>query len=218
MDLDPGEYNPMWAGRAALAGSSHVAHRGRLRTGGAQVLRIALATVHVRALRDASAHHPPAEAQTLVVTWDAPLTMLSDDEDVADALRTHGVPVPVRGGTYAERQWDAREALEEVAHRFYDHGEGVWGVRGMITRQPRYSVAVVDGGRTVRAILAVLPKHTSCGLVVDARVPEDLRVFGVETLDAARALLVRRDGVEEHARDAFVARVLSVLTPEAEPR
>ncbi|MDA0300976.1 MAG: hypothetical protein O2822_00470 [Chloroflexi bacterium] len=215
MDLDPDEHNPMWAARIVLARSSHGTHRGAAPDPSVPAVRIALPMTEVRALLD---EQRGADCVTQVVMWDSPLMLLADDVPLADRLRAHGLTILVRGGTYAERQWDAREALEEVAHRFYDHQEE-WGVRGMTTRQPRFTVAVVQGAPQIRALVGGLMRHgASAGLVIDARDPIDLRVFVVDALDADRVILVRPDHLEEHPRGAIVRRMMDDLVSGEEPR
>jgi len=215
MDLDPDEHNPMWAFRLALAGSPHAAHRGAAPDLRVPTVRIALPTAEARALLD---EQRGADCVTQVVMWDSPLMLLADDVALAERVRACGVTVLVRGGTYAERQWDAREALEEVAHRFYDHQEE-WGVRGMTTRQPRFTAALVQGAPQVRALLGALMRHgASAGLVIDAREPIDLRVFVVDALDADRVLLARDEGIQEHPRGALVGDLLVELVTGQEPR
>lgn len=213
MDLDPGEANPMWTRRSALASTSYASHRGGAPRDDAPACRIALPLAEVSALlANGRAGERAADRVTQVITWDAPLTLLADDHDLMERIQAMGVHVPVRGGTYAERQWDAREALEEVAHRYYDHGEGEWGVHGMITRQPHFLVAIVEGASPNRSLLTALMRTgVGSGLVVDARDPLDLRVFGVESLDHGRVLLVRADRVEEHRRDAVLEVVAQIL-------
>lgn len=214
MDLDPEEHNPMWAPRPVIAGSAHSAHRGAPPDPGVPALRIALPMTEVRALLD---EQRGADCVTQVVMWDSPLMLLADDVPLADQLRARGLTILVRGGTYAERQWDAREALEEVAHRFYDHQEE-WGVRGMTTRQPRFAVAIVQGAPQVRALLGALMRHSaSAGLVIDARDPIDLRVFVVDAVGADRVLLVRDGRIEEHPRGAMVEHLLDELVRVEEP-
>ena len=214
MNLDHNELNPMWARRAALAASPHAAHRGDAPREGVACCRIAIASSEVRALLDAQRG---AACITQVITWDAPLMLLADDGTFATQVRTAGVPVLDRGGTYAERQWDAREALEEAAHRFYDHQE-TWGVRGMVTRQPRTTVAIVEGALQVHALLFALVQfgastedageQRGAGLVVDGRDPLDLRIFVVDSIDADRALIVHPAGVEEYRRAEVLERLL----------
>ena len=213
MDLDPGEENPMWARREALAASPYASHRGPAPREDERALRIAMTSVEVRAILDGE---HSAECVSQVVTWDAPLILLADDTHLADRVTALGVHVVLRGGTYAERQWDAREALEEVAHRYYDHGEGHWGVRGMITRQAHTTVAIVQGTAPVLAVLGVLmQRDDGPGIVIDARDPLDLRVFGVEALAQERVILVRTGGVEEHRRVTIVGEALRDLLREA---
>ena len=213
MDLDPSELNPMWGSRQALAASPHAAHRGVAPDAGVPAIRIALPSREVRALLD---EQRGVDCVTQVITWDAPLMLLGDDPALAAQLRALGVTILVRGGTYAERQWDAREALEEAAHRYYDHQEE-WGVRGMTTRQPRTTVALVEGARPVHALLGALMHHgVGAGLVIDAREAIDLRVFVVDTIDADRVLLVRAEGAEEHPRSAIVEHLLDDLVRRAE--
>jgi len=213
MDLDADEHNPMWADRAVIAASPHSAHRGAPPSPGVPAIRIALPSSEVRALLD---EQRGAHSVTQVITWDAPLMLLADDSALAAQLRALGVTIVLRGGTYAERQWDAREALEEAAHRFYDHQEE-WGVRGMTTRQPRTTVAIVEGTVQVQALLGALMHHgLGAGVVIDARVPADLRVFVVDALPVDHVLLVRTDGIEEHPRGADVERMLDDLVRAAE--
>jgi len=213
VDLDLDEVNPMWGSRAAVAASPHGAHRGAAPVEGVPAIRIALPSAEVRALLD---EQRGAHGVTQVITWDAPLMLLADDAGLAAELRARGVTIVLRGGTYAERQWDAREALEEAAHRFYDHQEE-WGVRGMTTRQPRTAVAIVEGGVQVHALLGALMRHgVGAGLVIDARDPLDLRVFVLEALDADRVILVRPEAVEEHPRSAIVEHLLDDLVRAAE--
>lgn len=212
MDLDHNELNPMWASRLALATSAHAAHRGAAPREGVACCRIAIASSEVRALLDAQRG---AACITQVITWDAPLMLLADDRALAAQIRAAGVTVIERGGTYAERQWDAREALEEVAHRFYDHQE-TWGVRGMVTRQPRTTVAIVEGALQVHALLSALVRfgapadndRPGAGLVLDGRDSLDLRIFVVDSIDADRALVVHPAGVEEYRRAEVFERVL----------
>lgn len=214
MDLDPDELNPMWATRAALAASPYAAHRGDAPRAGVACCRVAIASSEVRALLDAQRG---AACVTQVITWDAPLTLLADDRPLATQIRAAGVTVLDRGGTYAERQWDAREALEEAAHRFYDHQE-TWGVRGMVTRQPRTTVAIVEGALQVHALLSALvgfgaptdgaDDRPGAGLVLDGRDPLDLRIFVVDSIDADCALVVHAAGVEEYRRAEVLERVL----------
>ena len=209
MDLDPDELNPMWCPRPALAASPHAAHRGAPPREGAQACRIALPSADVGPVLDAQRG---AACVTQVITWDTPLMLLADDAGLAERIRATGLAVLVRGGTYAERQWDAREVLEAVAHRYYDHGEGQWGVRGMVARQPRYTVAVVEGAPQVRALLSALIRHGEPkGLVIDAREPLDLRVFVVDTLPPERVLVVHTGDIEEHVRAEGAEAVLHDL-------
>ncbi|MGE3855922.1 MAG: hypothetical protein AB7G21_03055 [Dehalococcoidia bacterium] len=215
MDLDPTEHNPMWTDRVALAASHHAAHRGETPDASIPALRIALPSVQVRALLD---EQRGARGVTQVITWDTPLMLLADDVTLAARVRALGVTVQLRGGTYAERQWDAREALEEAAHRFYDHQEE-WGVRGMTTRQPRTTVAIVEGAMQVRALLGALMHHgVGAGVILDVREPADLRAFVVDALEDDRVLLARPDGVEERARGPELERVLVDLVRSAEPQ
>ena len=214
MELDPHELNPMWAPRTALAASPHAAHRGDAPREGAESCRVAIASSEVRALLDAQRG---AACITQVITWDAPLMLLADDAPLTVQIRAAGVTIIERGGTYAERQWDAREALEEAAHRFYDHQE-TWGVRGMTTRQPRTTVAIVEGALQVHALLSALVQfgappegagdERGAGLVLDGRDPLDLRIFVVDSIGADRALVVHPAGIEEYRRAEVLERVL----------
>lgn len=213
MDLDPTEVNPMWGDRAVLASSSHAAHRGAPPDEGVPAIRVALPSLEVRALLD---EQRGARGVTQVITFDTPLLLLADDAALAGELRARGLTVLMRGGTYGERQWDAREALEEAAHRYYDHQEE-WGVRGMTTRQPRTTAVIVEGAPQVHALLAGVMRYgLGAGLVIDARVPIDLRVFVVDVLDADRVLLVRPEGATEHPRSAVVEHLLDDLVRAAE--
>ncbi len=219
MDLDPNELNPMWASRAAIAASPHAAHRGDPPREGVACCRIAIASSEVRALLDAQRG---AACVTQVITWDAPLLLLADDAPLAAQIRAAGMTIIERGGTYSERQWDAREALEEAAHRFYDHQE-TWGVRGMTTRQPRTTVAIIEGALQVHALLSALVQfgavsensgQQGAGLVLDGRDPLDLRIFVADSIEADRALVVHPAGLEEYRRAEVLERVLGE-TPRA---
>lgn len=209
MDLDPDERNPMWALRAEIAASQHAGHRGAPPDPASPAIRIALPSSEVRALLD---EQRGAHGVTQVITWDTPLLLLADDAPLAARLRALGVTILLRGGTYAERQWDAREALEEAAHRFYDHQEE-WGVRGMTTRQPRTTVAIVEGAPQVHALLDALLRHgvAGGGLVLDVREPRDVRVFVVDAIDAGRVLLVRAEAIEDVTRTEVAARVEEIV-------
>src|SRR6185503_9114126 len=97
MTLDPSEANPMLSPASGVAA------------------RIAATGVEVRALIEGAA------GLEVMPTFDAQLVLLADDHDLAERLRAFGLHLPRPAGTYAERQWDARESVEVSAHRIFDH-------------------------------------------------------------------------------------------------
>ena len=189
---DPTEVNPMWGPRPAST-SAPV---------GALLCRIALPTAEMRALLEGV----PSVEVPRTPTADAPLVLLADDDALAERLRGAGVRVPRAAGSYAERQWDAREAAETTAHRMFDHGEIGSGVTNMAALQHRSEVALASGAERAGALLARLldgPEEVArAGLVVDARDPRDLRVFALPALERGRCIVVRADSLEDHAADA----------------
>ena len=198
---DPTEVNPMWAPRPASGDASAAT----------LLCRIALPTAEMRALLEGvtSVEVPRAP------TFDTPLALLADDADLAERLRAAGVRVPLAAGSYAERQWDAREAMETTAHRMFDHGEEGSGVTNMAALQHRSEIALVSGAARAADLLARLvdayEELARSGVVIDARDTRDLRVFALPTLERGRCIVVRRDGLDDHGASADRASVHAAL-------
>lgn len=156
------------------------------------VCRIAVPSADMSALIGADV---PGADVTRVPTWDAPHTLLADDEVLAEAVRDLGVPIARPVSPYAVRQWDEREALEGALHRLRDHDEQPWG---MTAFEPRTAVILVRGAGRVREILGRLVRQVAAtGLVIDARDAHDLRVFALPVLERGRVLLVRPGETED---------------------
>ena len=196
MTLDPTELNPMWTPR--LEGS-------------AVTCRIALTAV------DADALSARAGVEvTRVPTFDAPLALLADDAALAARLSEAGVRVPRAAGTYAERQWDAREGAEEFAHRVFDHAEFGTGVTDLGGLEARYAVVTASGADAARqAMTALLSDVAASGTIIDVRRPADLRVFVLATLERKRCILVR-DSVEERVLAADLSGLVEELVRDAD--
>ena len=184
MTLDPTERNPMLVPRAE---------------GDTPACRIALTATEA----DALLARAGVEARR-AATFDAPLVLLADDDALAERLREAGVRVPRAAGTYAERQWDARESVEVSAHRIFDHFELGTGVTDTSGLDARYAVVTVAGTANVRAALTALSEVTRAGVVLDARDTHDLRAYALATLEAGRCILVLPDRIEERALGADV--------------
>jgi hypothetical protein len=196
--MNDADENPMWAGLATLAGE----------TGDRPVdlaCRIAVPSAGMTALIGPDV---PAGQVARFPTWDAPHTLLADDEALAEAVRSLGIPVARPVSPYAVRQWDEREALEGALHRFRDHDERPWG---MSAYEPRTGVVLALGLATVRGLIGRLVREVAqSGLVIDARQAQDLRVFALDVLERGRVVLVTREGVED-VRGPEVERVLGAV-------
>ncbi|MGE3855350.1 MAG: hypothetical protein AB7G21_00185 [Dehalococcoidia bacterium] len=184
---DHDDENPMWVARSALAAEADAADLS---------CRVALPASSMAALIGAGV---PTDQVARFPTWDAPHTLLADDEALAEAVRSAGVPVARPVASYAMRQWDEREALEGAMHRFRDHDERPWG---MSAYEPHTAVVLALGAGRARDVLGRLVEVAASGLVVDARVPRDLRVFALAALERGRVILVTAEGVEDARGDA----------------
>lgn len=192
------EENPMWAGLDVLAPDA---------APGQPVCRLALPASAMTALVGTGA---PSADVARFPTWDAPHTLLADDDALAEAVRGLGVPVVRPVSPYAVRQWDEREALEAAHHRLRDHDERPWGISAF---EPQTAVVIAVGVERVRDLLDGVRGVVTGGLVVDARDPRDLRVFALAVLERGRTILVAADGVEDlHGEPAD--RALIAVAPE----
>lgn len=196
--MNEADENPMWTGLATLSGE--IADRPV-----DLACRMAVAAASMTALIGEGV---PAGQVARFPTWDAPHTLLADDETLAEAVRSLGIPVARPISPYAVRQWDEREALEGAMHRFRDHDERPWG---MSAYEPRTGVVIALGAATVSRLLGRLMREVApSGLVVDARRPHDLRVFALDVLERGRVVLVTGERVED-VRGAETERVLNAL-------
>ncbi len=196
MTLDPTELNPMWTPRLE---------------DDAVACRIALTTVDA----DALIAHAGVEV-TRVPTFDAPLALLADDAGLATQLSEGGLRVPRAAGTYAERQWDAREGAEEFAHRVFDHAEFGTGVTDLGGLDARYAVVTAAGIDRVRpAMIALLSDVAGSGAVIDARAPRDLHVFVLATVERGRCIVVQADRVDERTLATDVPGLVDELLLDA---
>ncbi len=188
--------NPMWVRAAALAGEAEVPDL---------VCRIAVPSSDMAALIGADV---PGTDVARFPTWDAPHTLLADDEVLAEAVRDLGVPIARPVSPYAVRQWDEREALEGALHRLRDHDEQPWG---MTAFEPRTAVILVRGASRVREVLGRLVRAVaSSGLVIDARDTHDLRVFALPVLERGRVILVTPGATEDLRGDDLDRLVLGL--------
>lgn len=196
--MNDADENPMWAPLAVLAAAAS--------TGAVDLAcRMAVPSASMTAL---IGDDVPAGQVARFPTWDAPHTLLADDEALAEAVRGLGIPVARPVSPYAVRQWDEREALEGAMHRFRDHDERPWG---MSAYAPRTGVVLALGIATVRGLIGRLVREVApSGLVIDARQPEDLRVFALDVLERGRVVFVTREGVED-VRGPEVERVLGAV-------
>ncbi len=193
---DAPDENPMWVALATLAPDAASSDL---------VCRIAIPFASMRAL---IGDEVPTGDVARFPTWDAPHTLLADDEDLARRLRDLDIPVPRPVSAYAVRQDDEREALNGALHRFHDHDERPWG---MTAFDPRVGIVVVRGASRSHALLdQLLREVVQSGIVVDARDPHDLRVFALDVLECGRCILVQSDDTRDLRGDE-VARAVATL-------
>lgn len=193
---DAPDENPMWVALAALAPDAASSDL---------VCRIAIPFASMRAL---IGDEVPTGDVARFPTWDAPHTLLADDEDLARRLRDLDIPVPRPVSAYAVRQDDEREALNGALHRFHDHDERPWG---MTAFDPRVGIVLVRGASRSRALIDQLMREVvQSGIVVDARDPHDLRVFALDVLERGRCILVQSDDTRDLRGDE-VARAVATL-------
>lgn len=196
--MNDADENPMWTGLAALAGEM----------GDRPVDLACRMAVPSASMTTLIGDGVPAGQVARFPTWDAPHTLLADDEVLAEAVRSLGIPVARPVSPYAVRQWDEREALEGALHRFRDHDERPWG---MSAYEPRTGVVLALGVATVRGLLGRLVREVAqSGLVIDARRPQDLRVFALDAMERGRVVLATGEGVED-VRGSEVERVLGAV-------
>jgi len=193
--------NPMWVSLHTLAPDAGAGGDGA----GDLACRVALPASSMAALIGAGV---PTDHVARFPTWDAPHTLLADDEALAEAVRGLGVPVARPVSPYAVRQWDEREALEGAMHRFRDHDERPWG---MSAYEPHTAVVLVIGAERVRGVLDRLVEVATSGIVVDARDPRDVRVFVLAALERGRAILVTAAGAQD-ARGDEASRLLAAIS------
>jgi len=176
---DTPDENPMWVALTTLAPDAAPSDL---------VCRIAIPFAVMRAL---IGDEVPTGDVARFPTWDAPHTLLADDEDLARLLRGLDIPVPRPVSPYALRQDDEREALNGALHRFHDHDERPWG---MTAFDPRVGIVLVRGASRSSALLdQLLREVVQSGIVVDARDPRDVRVFALDVLERGRCILVQSE-------------------------
>lgn len=193
---DAGDENPMWVALATLAPDAGWSDL---------VCRIAIPFAAMRAL---IGDEVPTGDVARFPTWDAPHTLLADDEDLARRLRDLDIPVPRPVSPYAVRQDDEREALNGALHRFHDHDERPWG---MTAFDPRVGIVLVRGASRSQALLdQLLREVVQSGMVIDARDPHDLRVFALDVLERGRCILVQPEATRDLRGDEAM-RAVSAL-------
>ena len=148
-------------------------------------------------------------------TWDAPLTLLSDDEPLARQLQELGVDAQPPALPYAERQHQGdrglQQALDEWAEDFRRRGEQPPAIGGF---EPGVEVLVL-AAVTLRLLLPAIARFVKDlahgGVVIDARDPNELRIVEVESLDRDRIVTVFDDHAEELRRDDDLQEILGAI-------